>query len=534
MNTEPKIEDIGIEPSQSEERSRSETLDTFLSQLKKVEKTDEKIRLCLDFMRTCISDSRMPRFKDFWEGKRLCLPFFRESLGPAARSHLWAEYIELSNEARQLKEILDEQSAFAMEQIDLAIGGLEKDLEQYDQQIEQMPPILLSSPCQALDKKKEVYNQIQRELSLLNTLAARVNGLRKEVIKTEMRIRFKNRLFDRLSTAGDKIFPKRKELIRKISSEFMSDVEGFVKRYFEGELDPKVSMFDLREDIKILQGFAKQLTLDTHSFTETRLQLSKCWDILKQKEKDRKKEIAQKKHEFKKNFDLVMEKIKLLAEKCQGENCTLDEATKLANEILTYMRNIELGREEVKLLKDEIQKAKSPVIDKLKKEQEERERGLEEIQRQKREKLEVLKKEMEQQLSSASTFTIEEMSTFRLAFVKQVEALPLTSAEKELFEELLKQLRDKIIEKKEEAMLNLSQDARNSLEQLKAILEERKLQRQEIRAQMESYRKALSGSGFDFEKAMRYRELIDAEKSRLDKTNDAIEEIEEKIADFGS
>ena len=61
-----------------------------------------------------------PHFKDFWEARRLCLPLFKENMNPKSRSLLWAEYIEISAEARKLKEILDEQSPFAVEQIELA------------------------------------------------------------------------------------------------------------------------------------------------------------------------------------------------------------------------------------------------------------------------------------------------------------------------------------------------------------------------------------------------------------------------------
>lgn len=535
MTTQPEIENVSTLEAPIEEQGRPSLLSAALANmtiaLDKLEKSDEKIQLSLDFMRAALSESRAPRFKDFWEAKRICLPFFKESLGPAVRSRLWAEYIEISAEARKLKEILDEESAFAVEQIDLAIAGLEKDLDQYDALLEQTPIVPLVI-CRTIKKKIESYHHLQRELNLLNTFAARVNGLRKEVIKTEMRIRFKNRFFDRLSAAGDKVFPKRKELIRSISSEFLSDVKELVKKDFPKEIDPNFPIFELREEIKDLQTLAKQLTLDTHAFTETRLELSKCWDFLKQAEKERRSDLLMKKQEFKKNFDLVMEKVNLLAERCQAEGCTLEDAGKLSGEVLSFMRNIELGREEVKSLKDAIQKAKSPVYEKLKKEQEQREHQLEEIQRQKREKLDGLRNEIQTLISSIETLSMEEITTSRTTFIKQVKGLNATPAEQEIFDELLKSLRDKMIEKKEQAMMHLSQDERNSLEQLKNMLDERKLQRQEIRAQVELYRKALSGSGFDFEKAIRYHELIDAEKVRLEKTAAAIEEIEQKIADF--
>lgn len=75
----------------------------------------------------------------------------------------------------------------------------------------------------------------------------------------------------------------------------------------------------------------------------------------------------------------------------------------------------------------------------------------------------------------------------------------------------------------------LSDDDLKALSQLKVVYEERKQRRQEIKTQLEHYRKLLGGSGFDFEKAMLYREMIEAERATLDKINASIHEIEEKI-----
>ena len=54
----------------------------------------------------------------------------------------------------------------------------------------------------------------------------------------------------------------------------------------------------------------------------------------------------------------------------------------------------------------------------------------------------------------------------------------------------------------------------------------------EIKEELEGYRKALGGSGFDFEKGMMYRELIETAKESLDKVSLAIEEIEAKIEEL--
>ena len=86
----------------------------------------------------------------------------------------------------------------------------------------------------------------------------------------------------------------------------MSDVEQFIKSYFQDEEFKDLHLYSLREEIKQLKTVAKILTLNTHAFTETRVKLSGCWDKIKNREKERKKETQQKKQEFKQNFDLVM------------------------------------------------------------------------------------------------------------------------------------------------------------------------------------------------------------------------------------
>jgi hypothetical protein len=63
-------------------------------------------------------------------------------------------------------------------------------------------------------------------------------------------------------------------------------------------------------------------------------------------------------------------------------------------------------------------------------------------------------------------------------------------------------------------------------------LQQRKDRRQEIKTQLEVYRKALGGSSLDFEKAMHYQELVEQERERLEKANSAIEEIEHKISEL--
>ncbi len=500
----------------------------FLAQFEQSSGVEEKIRLSIDFMRAALSNTGTPRFRDFWEGRRLCLPLFKENLTPKNRSLLWGEYVELSSEARRLKEILDEQSAFAIEQIELAIQALERELENYDLHLSLVPGIPFPESLEAFKAKRAAYELMQKELHLLNTLAARINGLRKEILKTEMRIRTKNKLFDRLSKCGDRVFPRRKELIKTISQQFTEDVAHFVESHFQEEEVQKLPLYALREEIKALQSLAKTLTLNTQSFTETRQLLSSCWDKIKSQEKERKKEFAQKRQAFKQNFDAVIEKIQALTALCETE-ISIEEANRVSQEIFDFMKDLDLGREEVKSLRDAIHRAKRPILDRARTLEQEREQKEREVEVKKREKIQAVKAHLQSLIAAIDEQDPDHLSVQRDELVQEYAALSISKAEKQIFDRLFKQLKDLINEKKERALMALSEDDLNSLEQLKTMLDERKERRQEIKTQLESYRKALGGSGFDFEKAMMYREMIEAEKHTLDKINASIDEIEDKI-----
>lgn len=518
MNSESQISDS------SPKAETPSPFSLFKTQFDQEAEAEKKIRLAIDFMRSSLAQGQIPNFKDFWEARRLCLPLFKENINAKSRSLLWAEYIEISAEARRLKEILDEQSAFAVEQIELAISALEKDLENYDALLQQFPDIDFPEKSETLHKNRPLYRDLQRELNYLNTFASRINGMRKEIIKTEMRIRHKNRFFERLSQAGDKVFPKRKDLIKQISDQFIEDVNYFVNVIFK---EQQVPLFVLREEIKILQSFAKVLTLNTQAFSETRLRLSECWDELKEKDKERKKEITAKKQIFKQNFDLAMEKIKVFAENCLA-GLDPEEEKKQVDEILDYMRSIELGREEVRALREEISIAREPLIAKQKEEEFKRQELAKEAERQKRAKVDEFKTKITDLIQSIDTFEPEILTQIRT----EMDDLSISKVDKQTFERLFKQLKEKMEERREKALLNLSEADLQALSQLKSFLEEKKQERQEVKTTLENFRKTRGGSNLDFEKAMQYQEMIDNEKARLEKINSSIEEIEEKIAEF--
>ena len=178
-----------------------------------------------------------------------------------------------------------------------------------------------------------------------------------------MRVRYKNKFFQRLSAAGDQVFPKRKELIKEISQQFADDVEQFIKEHFGAQASHE-SLYVL-EEIKALQGLAKVLTLNTHSFTQTRTRLSECWDHIKVEEKERKKERAQRRVIFKQNAEEIDQQIQLLKEALEKNEESLSDAQKKIEGIVAQMRRVELGRDELKILREGLNELRRIIHEKV-------------------------------------------------------------------------------------------------------------------------------------------------------------------------
>lgn len=511
-----------------------EEFDALMEKIKLEENFDEKLHLAVDNMERYLSQGGTPLFKYFWELRKLSLEFFKENISPSVRSVLWPKYSNLSKEARRLKEIFDEQSAFAVEQIDIAVTALEDEINNFEESILSQPDVDLSFKSKFLEKKKSTYNDIQKRLNLLNAYATRINNLRKELMKTDMRIKHKNKFFQRLSVTGDQVFPLRKELIKKISDQFLSDVEGFLAANFSGDYI-KGPVYYLREEIKVLQSVAKLLTLNTHSFTSTRLRLSECWDKLKVIDKERKKEFAEKKDVFLKNKSEVEVKIQALSEKFKAGELSTGAATKDLENIQAYMRKVDLGRDEVKSLKTLMSEIRELIHGKKKEEEESRLKEERERLRIKKEKLDALKHEIEATLSNKGSLTVDEIQTKQNDLHEKVLHLKDVSGREKLdLERSLRQLKDILSEKQEEALLNLSDDDQETLKSLREVLSQRRERRKEIKEHYDTLRKASGSSGLDFEQAMLHNDQVNAEKERLDQADIGIQEIEKKIREIKS
>jgi len=492
----------------------------FTKKLDLLSSNEDKIKLSLEEMKKAISKESRPDFKTFWNIKNRCLVIFKSPINATSRAAFWKEYIELSNEGKRLKDVLNEQTNFETEQIDLAINSLEEDLKKYDEVLLSMKTIDINEKITTLLAKKSFYIKTQKELDLLNAYAARINALRKEIIKTQMRISAKNKFLKRLGNVGDIIFPKRKELIGAISEEFLISIDNFAANF---DLK-KVSFFVLKDEIKNLQNLAKNLTLNTEAFTNCRLMLSKCWDKVKLAEKSYKKD-RQKAKEFIEQALLKIEEFK--------KNCEANPNAKLiANEekeIFNFIKTLKLKKEDIKFLKFKIKEAKAPVYLKTKNVKEEKSNIVDDKEQKRKTKLDKIKNDIKSLLDK-SDLSIEELELEKKQIEENLKNFELAKFEKLILEKDFRTLHHLIEDKKEKQSLNSSDEVNH----LFIVLEQKKKRRQTLKNHLDNLNKQLAGSGLGFERAMMYRDLIDEEKQRLQTLDKSIHELEEKIANLES
>lgn len=495
--------------------------ENFLNKFSKISSNEEKIRYSLEEMRKALSREDRPDFKMFWDIKNICLGLFKEPLNASYRAVFWKDYIDLSNEIKQLKNMLHEQTTFEAEQIDLAISSIEEEIKNYNEVLESVDEIEIDGQLKSVLPKKEFFIKNQKQLVLLNAIAVRITSLRKEIIKIQMKINSKNKFLKRLEAVGDIVFPKRKELITAISEEFYQIVEMFAQKTFDLQ---RIPFFILRDEIKGLQDIAKRISLNTQTFTNCRLKLSKCWDLVKVAERNYKKERAR----FKENADAVLIKINNLKAVCEN-NSQDPSIEKEEKEIFNLMKTLELRKEDGNFLRHKIKEAKSPIYKKRQSEKEDKIKKENEAENIRKEKLERVKKVVTALIENPQ-LSLEELDQEKKQIEKEMESLNPAKFERLILEKQFRVLSYLIEDKKEKVNLVSSDELKNLLE----IFEQKKQRRQEIKSHLDSLNKELACSGFDFEKAMLYRDLIDSEKKRLETVNSSIHELEEKLADLES
>lgn len=488
---------------------------------------EERLRMTINFMKESLSQKGTPRFKDFWEAKKMCLPLFKEKINPLVKGQMWTEYTELSSEAKRLKDLLEEQSSFAVEQMELALKALREDLELKESRLAKITPVEFSEHAFHLRKKAAAYDKLQREIQFYVTLASRMKDLREGIILTDMRVRHKNKLLKDLSAIGDLFIPAKKMLVKQISSDFLEDVQAFAEAFFDLEQKQMkqvtVPLFKIREEIKAFQEGAKKIALNPHAFGSARMTLSQCWEILKEAEKERKKEFLERKQASSEHLSKIEAAIQEFEEGFKNQPAdSKHQIYKKVEELMELVDTSPLVMFEKKALKQKIKSLQDGLIEPFALQERE------ELDKQKEKetaRFAEIAKFQEETLHLIHAFKQESLQTlesFYENFDSRKKSLKPAEKEKSKLCELKKELYEVLLLKREDEVGSDEEAVAELISEWEGI-------REEARTQMESYRKGLGLSGFDFEKAMMFGQLVDLEKTRLDRAVKKVAELEERL-----
>lgn len=524
MSTDPVSQKEHEQALQQDPKSfqRKEVLSSAATTLKaslaEQDNPEEKLKMTIEFMKRSLAQDGTPRFKDFWDAKNLCLPLFKEKISQTIKEVYWAKYTELATEAKRLKEILEEQSSFAIEQIELAL----KALSQYISSEPESAPLQIPQDLYLSQESKELYLSSAGLITKYVHVTTQLKALRKEVIATEMRVRHKNRFLKEMSKLGDVFIPRKKELIKQVSVQFLSDVERFVFDHFDLKEQKAVSetmnFRNIRDQIQGFQELAKKLSLNSHAFSKSRELLSHAWELMRRLDKEKKKELSDKKAIQQQLFEQTEEKIKqaFAAQVSESEHVVVSKKQELLKEI----EMLDLGFHEKKLLKTHA----FEMCEELLKPFKERKAAFE-VKKQaelaeKAAQYEQYKDFLQSLVTFGNQTALAELNAAYDGFDEKRKELHLSKSDTTYLEELRKELYETILLKREN---ELEQD-QESLQNLYASWEKFKEQTKE---RLEHYRKEESLSGFDFEKAMMFRELKDSEKARLDRALEKLAQLDE-------
>ncbi len=518
-------EDIALE--ESEQNINIEDSKKELESLKGIDKLGKAISL----MELALSQKSGPDFKTFWESRNLCLELFKDTKMPAIKTMLWPKYKEITKQAKRLQTMFEAETVFAVEQIDIAIKALEKDVNEIKEQLDKMPEPDITKSCRSIKNNFSIYLKIQKELCLLNTFASRVNALRKELIRTKMRIGQKNLFFKTLSSIGDAVFPDRKELIKEISALFSQDVDDFVNKNFSKDAAFEKNLYGIREEIKAFQSVAKNLTLNTNSFTTMRVKLSDCWQTIKISEKELRKTENDFKEIYQNNYNELSEKIKNISQSFDSKEMSATDAKNRLDDINKSIRSTKLGKIEIKRLRDELKIALEPILSLIELEEKKRIQVEQKKFEKKKEQINALEKKISQAFRKKDSLSKDQISKVLTEVENDLAQIEkITCVEREHFGRLIIPLKDVFYAKEEEETLSgLSQDKKDQMKALAQILVSRQKRKNAIKEEIEKLRKTCGGSGLDFEQSMSFNDKLNSEKNRLDDINKSIDEISTQI-----
>lgn len=522
--------DVAVQQEVAEDQNFSS--EAFNKQLETLSSVQEQIALCLVWMEQALKQASGVSLKLFWSIRKKAAVLFQTIEESDFRAESWKRYTALTEEARAIKSYQPEEDSFVVNQIDLAISCLEKDVETFCQEKEFSKKKIDDKHClniTALNHRGIFYQQMHASLVWLNSFSTRIIELRKELTRVGMRMKLKSQFFQRLSSAGNIVFPKRKEYINSVSQAFLDDVRSFVETHFvhKDKRALKRSVFFLKQEIKNLQQAAKSLFVTSSVFGETRAQLSQCWDQLKGVEDEVRSEQNRLKEQSADNVKVIREMLSKLSALFSSDATTdvLRQEVSLASK---EIKSATLIHDDVLTLKKELK----PLLDQLKGRQDQEEQKHQEKVQKENEARKTMVADLEKNIdafveecksgkaSAKDNYAKLQASLAKLTFV--------SSAQKVVMSNRLA-LGLKYINEFLEEQLLASSEHSEKLIAMRQILSQRLERRKELKIKLDKDKQLLGSSGLDFESAFQFSSIVEEDRRALEELEAKILELKQEI-----
>lgn len=314
----------------------------------------EEIQNALATMKTFI-ESKISNWTSFNESKKFFLETFKSLPNGVEKQKLWKEFSEITENARSIRKLQEEEGEFAAEMIAQALDALEQDLQAPRATIYRLPNL---DKIEIFKEVKKDILQLFGEIKYLTVKANQVQSLRDELTRTGMRLSIKGRLFDRLARLGDQIFPVKKAHQSDMQSLFFEGLKNFQKW-----ADKQSEATEVLFQIKLVQSFIRELSLKKADYETVKSTLDPIWKkavILKEKQDIAHKEAQEKSLVIKKSFEESFESMKQLA--LEGKD---HEALALYDTLSLKLKDKQIAKHDFKALRHQLEQSSAPVFERM-------------------------------------------------------------------------------------------------------------------------------------------------------------------------
>lgn len=472
-------------------KEANETVNAFIQTLDALDTPEKKLQSMLSYMQKELAHGKLQPISRFWVMREFCLQQFKQDLFLSARMQLWEKYRQIVQELSKMKQLIKEKVASDQAEIIQALETLHDEIHKLSAQVKKAPSIDVPQDIPCIKKNATFYQSHQKELNVVSAYAKQLNGLKNELVTLDIHYRDKHALLEKLHELSDLVFPRKRELLGIISKQYTEDVQAFIHANFEKK-ELKFPVYELKEQIKSLQAFAKILSLNISSFSSTREKLSQSWDHIRAFEKQQKKLKEQQKAACSENETRLKERIqKLKDEKVKLSSQDFEREVHQINESI---KSIDLLKPQRKKLKEHLQ-----LIDDTKISKDEFSEEDEIYLNLQRELI-----TLEEKAKHWDYFSL--MNEYERVLQVYESSKILDAQQNKIlrgFGALKKELLEKLLEEVENSV-NI-EDLAEQIESFKALL----------RQDAEKFRRSLNASNQSIEKAMLYNELLTQTKQQL-------------------